>query len=85
VQNNTWTSTWWLQDGTFMRLKTAEIGYSFSSSLLKRLHFSNARFYINGTNLFVLSKFKLWDPEMGGNGLGYPVQRVYNVGVNFGF
>lgn len=85
VQNNTWTSTWWLQDGTFMRLKTAEIGYSFSSSLLKRLHFSNARFYVNGTNLFVLSKFKLWDPEMGGNGLGYPVQRVYNVGVNFGF
>jgi TonB-linked SusC/RagA family outer membrane protein len=84
VQNNTWTSTWWMHDGTFMRLKSAEIGYSFSTALLKRFHFSNARFYINGSNLFVISKFKLWDPEMGGNGLGYPVQRVFNMGVNFG-
>ncbi len=40
------------------------------------------RFYVSGTNLFVISPFKMWDPEMAGNGLGYPVQRVFNVGIN---
>ena len=43
------------------------------------------RFYATGSNLFVLSKFKLWDPELAGNGLGYPNQRVINVGVNVSF
>lgn len=85
VQNNDWTSTWWMRNGSFMRLKTAEIGYTFSPKLLKKMHFSSARIYLNGSNLFVLSSFKLWDPEMGGNGLGYPLQKVYNIGINFGF
>jgi hypothetical protein len=85
IQNNAWTSTWWMNDGTFMRLKSAEIGYSFSPSYLRKIHFSNARLYVNGSNLFVLSKFRTWDPEMGGNGLGYPIQRVFNMGINFGF
>jgi len=49
------------------------------------MRFSNFRVYANGQNLFAFSKFKLWDPEMGGNGLGYPVQAVYNFGINFGF
>jgi hypothetical protein len=39
------------------------------------------RIYANGTNLLTWSKFKLWDVEMAGNGLGYPVQRVFNLGV----
>ena len=41
--------------------------------------------YLSGTNLLTFSKFKLWDVEMGGNGLGYPIQRVYNVGVQLDF
>ncbi len=43
------------------------------------------RIYTSGTNLFVLSKFKLWDPELGGDGLDYPNQRVFNLGVNISF
>ena len=43
------------------------------------------RIYLNGTNLLTFSKFKLWDPEMGGNGLGYPIQRVYNIGLSVNF
>ncbi len=85
IQNNTWTSTWWMRNGAFLRLKTVEIGYTLSSSMLKRFRMSNARFYLNGNNLFVISSFKLWDPEMGSNGLAYPVQRVFNVGVNLSF
>jgi hypothetical protein len=74
-----------LRDGSFIRLKTVEIGYTFPKKWLSRLHFSNFRMYANGQNLVSFSKFKLWDPEMGGNGLGYPVQAVYNLGINFGF
>ena len=40
---------------------------------------------MSGTNLLTFSPFKLWDPEMGGNGLGYPIQRVYNIGLSVNF
>ncbi|GAB3417621.1 TonB-dependent receptor [Niabella aquatica] len=82
--NNNQTSTWWLRDGAFLRLKTVELGYVMPSRILPRIGLSNLRIYLNATNLFVISKFKTWDPEMGGNGLGYPVQRVYNIGINLG-
>jgi TonB-linked SusC/RagA family outer membrane protein len=84
-QNNEWFSTWWMHDGTFMRLKSAELAYNFAPSLLHHLKLSSARLYCNGLNLFALSAFKLWDPEMGGNGLGYPVQRVFNTGLQLTF
>jgi len=51
----------------------------------KRLKMTNTRIYANAMNLFAISKFKLWDVEMGGNGLGYPVQRVVNAGISLGF
>ncbi|MFV0420499.1 MAG: SusC/RagA family TonB-linked outer membrane protein [Dysgonomonas sp.] len=82
-ENNRQTSTWWMRDGAFLRLKTVNIGYNLSDKLLTRLGLSNFRIYMDASNLFVISKFKMWDPEMGGNGLGYPVQRVYNLGVSF--
>ncbi|ANI90577.1 SusC/RagA family TonB-linked outer membrane protein [Arachidicoccus ginsenosidimutans] len=84
-QNNDQSSTWWLENGSFLRFKTLEIGYTLPKKLLNKLHFSNFRIYVNGQNLGVISKFKLWDPEMGGNGLGYPLQVLYNLGINFGF
>ena len=85
VGNNNQSSTWWMRDGTFLRMKNLEIGYSFTDRFLDRVGFKTARLYVNGANLFVWRKFKMWDPEMGGNGLGYPIQRVYNIGVNFKF
>ena len=78
-------STWWLNDGTFLRLKQAELGYSLPQKLAERLHMRTLRVYLSGSNLWTLSKFKLWDVEMGGNGLGYPVQKVFNLGVNVTF
>lgn len=85
IQNNAQNSTYWLQDGSFIRFKTAEIGYSLPEEMLSRFKINTLRFYLSGVNLWVWSKFKLWDPEMAGNGLGYPVQRVYNLGVNIIF
>lgn len=85
VSNNSQYNTWFMQDGAFLRLKTAEIGYSLSDKLVTKLKMEKVRIYASGTNLFVLSKFKLWDPELAGNGLGYPNQRVFNLGVNVSF
>jgi len=82
VPNNEYSSTWWLRNGSFIRLKSLEFGYTVPRSLSERIKIENIRFYASGTNLFTISKFKLWDPEMAGNGLGYPPQQIFNIGVN---
>jgi hypothetical protein len=85
IDNNNRNSTWWLRDGSFLRLKSVEFGYSIPDSLASRVNLSSARVYITGSNLLTFSKFKLWDVEMGGNGLGYPIQQGANIGVNLNF
>ena len=83
--NNAQTSTWFMRDGSFLRLKQLEIGYTIPKKLQDKIHTSNLRIYVNATNLLNFSKFKLWDVEMGGNGLGYPIQKVFNIGINVNF
>lgn len=74
--NNTAASSYWLRNGAFLKLKNAEIGYSWKF----------LRVYASGNNLLTFSPFKHWDPEMGGgNGLKYPTQRVVNFGVQLNF
>lgn len=74
--NNTVNSTYWLRNAAFLKLKNAEIGYSWKFM----------RVYVNGSNLLTFSPFKLWDPEMGGgSALRYPTQRVFNVGIQMSF
>ena len=85
IKNNTQVSTWWMRDGSFMRLKSLELGYSFPQQMIKKIHLTKLRLYANGTNLLTFSKFKLWDPEMGGLGVGYPNQRVINLGIQVDF
>lgn len=82
--NNNQSSTWWMRNGDFLRLKNVDMGYTLPDKTLKRLRLSNCRIYLSGSNLFSVSKFKTWDVEMGGDGLGYPVQRVYNIGISLG-
>ncbi|WP_343524850.1 TonB-dependent receptor [Pedobacter sp.] len=82
VANNMQPSSWWLRDGSFIRLKSIEIGYTLPKNILKSLRLSNCRFYLNGLNLVTWSKFKMWDPELGGNGFAYPIQKVFNFGLN---
>ncbi|MEE6186616.1 SusC/RagA family TonB-linked outer membrane protein [Niabella digestorum] len=85
ITNNIQSSTWFMRNGAFLRLKHIEIGYKFTPQLLKRIGLSSARLYLSGVNLYTWSKFKTWDIEMAGNGLRYPNQKVYNLGllVNF--
>lgn len=79
--NNNQRSTWFMQDGQFLRLKNVEMGYSLPSKFIKKIGLETVRLYANGSNLFNFSKFKLWDVEMAGQGLDYPIQRVINFGV----
>jgi hypothetical protein len=83
--NNTQRSTWFMRNGAFLRLKQVELGYTVSEEKISRYGLKNVRIYVTGTNLLCWSKFKLWDIEMAGNGLGYPVQRVFNMGLNVTF
>lgn len=83
--NNTQQSTWWIRNGAILRMKTLEFGYSLSDRLLKKTPLQSCRVYFSGLNLFKISKFDLWDPEMGTNGLGYPLQRVFSLGLQITF
>ena len=85
IDNNQKPSTWWLRSGDFLRLKNVEFGYTLPESLGKFFSDTQTRIYFTGVNLLHFSKFKLWDPEMAGNGLGYPPQRVLNLGVQVNF
>ncbi len=85
VANNQRNSTWWLRNGSFLRLKSVEIGYTLPRTLLNKIKIEDARLYVNGSNLLTFSEFDLWDPEMAGNGLGYPPQRIFNLGLNLTF
>lgn len=85
VNNNSQRSTWFMRDGSFLRLKSLEIGYTLPKKWLKKLGMDTVRIYYSGTNLLCFSKFDLWDPEMAEDGLGYPIQRVNNIGINFSF
>jgi TonB-linked SusC/RagA family outer membrane protein len=85
IENNIHRSTWWLRDGSFLRLKSVELGYTLPEKFASKIYMNNLRVYFSGTNLLTFSKFKLWDPEMAENGLGYPVQRVFNLGIQLSF
>lgn len=84
-RNNTQVSTWWMRDGSFVRLKQMEFGYTLPQKLTNKIHIDNLRVYFQGNNLLCWSKFKLWDPELAGEGFNYPIQRTFNIGVNVTF
>ncbi len=83
VVNNTRRSTWWMRDGSFMRLKRIELGYTIKGWDVITL--KSARVYVMLENILTFSKFKLWDPERRANGIGYPPNIRYNVGLKFDF
>ena len=65
-----------LRNGSFLKLKNAEVGYTFKGW----------RFYLSGQNLLTFSPFDYWDPEMGsGSGMKYPTQRIINFGIQVTF
>ena len=82
--NNTRKSSWFMRNGAFLRLKSVELGYTFRDNK-NNAFFDSIRVYLSGTNLFNICGFDLWDIEMGGDGFKYPIQRTYNIGLQFNF
>jgi hypothetical protein len=81
--NNFRYSTLWQRDGSFIKLRSVELGYTIPSKITNAAMLENARFFINGTNLFSLDHMKGYkDPEFGTN---YPATRSFSVGVRVQF
>ncbi len=81
--NNYRNSTFWLRNGSYLRLKTVDIGYTLPKALVNKLHFNNIRVFVIGTNLLTFSNFKTWDPEMGDSrGESYPLSKSITMGLS---
>lgn len=86
-------SSRFIQDGSFLRLRSVTLGYSFSDSFLQRIKITQARLYLRGTNLWTLTKFTGYTPEIGSNDVlssgidygTYPITAVFSGGVNISF
>lgn len=86
--NNYYLSTFWLKDGSYLRLKNLQVGYSFPKKWFKHSPISSLRIYANGFNLLTWTQVKYMDPEVdpaNDNGYFYPQQKVYNMGLNVSF
>lgn len=80
--NNRQRSTFWLQNGSYLRLKTLELGYTLPKSIVNKIHFNKIRIFFIGTNLFTFSSFKLWDPELSKtDGGAYPISKSLTLGL----
>lgn len=83
--NNNRRSTLWMKDGTFLRLKSAEIGYNIPQSFLTKMKIKKMRLFVNGTNLLTWDKIKLMDPESDDGAGGYPLNMQINGGLQVTF
>lgn len=92
-QTNTYVSSYYVEDGSYIRLKTVTLGYTLPNSLLKRAKIKSVRFYVSGDNLFVLTDYSGMDPDVsssnqlftGFDRMSYPKARTITFGVNANF
>lgn len=80
--NNFKPSSFWERDGSFIKLRSIELGYNLPDKIVKKMKFSGARFFVNGTNLFSFDHMDFTDPETL---TGYPALSTYSVGAKFQF
>lgn len=85
--NNNAVSSWWMRDGTFVRLKNFEVGYTIPVSVIGRLGIQSMRIYSAGQNMLTWAKeIKNLDPESsGGSRYSFVNQKVFSVGLNVKF
>ncbi len=86
LNDNYEPSTWWLKNGRYLRLKSAQLSYTIPKSVVQKLHLDDAYVFLEGVNLLTFTPFKLYDVELGnGNGSTYPNIKTYSVGLGFRF
>ena len=91
--NYTWANSYFVENGSYLKLKTLQIGYNLPAKILEKVKMKNARVYVMGYNLFTLTKYNGIDPELGGavttRGIDapyrYPNARIYSVGLDITF
>lgn len=83
--NNFVSNSYWVQDNSFVRLKFMELGYSFPVKLVSKIKMTGARIFLNGNNVFVWDELSQKDPEIQDNGLSYPLQRTFSLGLSAKF
>lgn len=85
--NNTQTSSFWLKDNDFVRLKNVELGYTFPEKLSRKIGIPSVRLFANGLNLLTWAQIqdvrKDLDPEAWG--AAYPIMKIFNFGINIKF
>ena len=85
--NNSQTSSFWLRDNDFIRLKNVEVGYKVPEKLSRKIGIPSVRVFSNGLNLLTRSEIKKvredMDPESWG--AAYPIMRIFNFGINIKF
>ena len=91
--NGSCTSTFHLEDGSYLRLQTLSLGYTFPNKMLKKAGVSNLRLYVQGSNLFTLTNYTGYNPEVnnraddalrpGEDYCSYPLPRTFTVGLSF--
>lgn len=85
---NTRASDRYVEDGSYLRIKTVTLGYTFPVRMTQKLKISSARIYATGQNLLTFTKYSGFDPEVPVNGIDlnvYPVTRTFSIGVNLSF
>lgn len=85
TNNKSPNSDFWLKDASYLRFKSAELGYTLPGSVVKYLKLSKLRVYASGFNLLTFDKIKVIDPESPGDGISYPIQRMVNIGITAQF
>ncbi len=95
--SNRYFSTDYIQNGAFLRLRNVALGYTLPVSMAKKIAMSSARLYVSAQNLFTITKYTGYDPEVGSAQIGtraqtagvdfgrFPRARVFTVGVNVQF
>jgi TonB-linked SusC/RagA family outer membrane protein len=79
-------SSWWMRDGSYLRLKNVELGYNVPTGFLGQNFIQGLHIYVNANNVFTWTKLENWDPEYADpRAWVYPQLRVWNAGFNVRF
>ena len=93
VDNARFASDRWLEDGSYIRLRNIQLGYSYNDALLNKLGVSGLKIYASGQNLFTITDYSGLDPDVQGNGIlergvdngNWPSSRIISIGLNVEF
>ncbi|MGC4102596.1 SusC/RagA family TonB-linked outer membrane protein [Ferruginibacter sp.] len=83
--NNYAVSSYWIRNGNYLRLKNLEVGYAFPTKLIKKTRLNTIRLFANSYNLFTIKSDELDGRDPEGFTGGYPIQRLFNFGINIKF